>query len=314
MVAFTVRWTGLLGGGSLWAEIICGWNAVFFLESAIPRNVRVLGSRHANDALLVWRFRDPEHLADARPGMVLIELLHAIEIDAEDVIVRVVDDVGSDPDAWSCLVAATLLEFIDRLDEAERLFEAASIGELPEQSEEEERALVASGGGPSRLLTALFQAQVAHSRGDSDAATRAMIARHDEEPLEEVRALLANNAAYYLAAADRDLDVAAAHAQYAFERLPWLDFVEGTQGIVLIARGDFAPGLRHLDQADARGGLLDARPVRDAWRALAHVRLQAPDEATLALQRAVQRPSGRREVVRLRGRVGELADRVLATC
>ncbi|HEX5138625.1 MAG TPA: hypothetical protein VFY93_16760 [Planctomycetota bacterium] len=115
---------------------------------------------------------------------------------------------------------------------------------------------------------------------------------------EETRALWQGCVALSLLMAERDLDRAEEAARYAYERLPWVPFVEAAWGMARIERGDAREGLRAFARA-ARTNPEATVELRAAWTVVARAVEGRPECAVPAeLQAPTVWPACRRRAER----------------
>jgi tetratricopeptide (TPR) repeat protein len=105
--------------------------------------------------------------------------------------------------------------------------------------------------------------------------------QHAAATSDEARALWLGCVALSLLLAGKNLDRAEEAARWAYERLPWVAFVETAWGMARIERGEIDEGRAAFERArkvDATGGM---GALHTAWTAVAHVRKGELEQARM---------------------------------
>lgn len=272
--------------GGLLAALFAASNVLVLLWSAWPRDIPGRGATDGQTLLDLWRDPDAE-IAKWRLAVVFWPYhKHQRDGKAEEALKSAEAVLAAQP--RDELVAGSFAAAAHAGGRPERaLPHLGAYTKVIERSRSRglrklpDRALAARGlfRGPEHeeymrgsLLVALDRLDevlTLSERGVAEAAS------------EEARALWQGCVALSLLLAGKDLDRAEEAARWAYERLPWVAFVETAWGMARIERGGLEEGLAAFERArkvDATGGM---GALHTAWTAVAHVRRGEREQARM---------------------------------
>jgi len=268
------------------------WNAVYLLASARPFDYVVGAFRIPSDgkALVLLATLPAQAEVWRRQGFVLPAVYALLDGSKEEALARAREVEHLFPDEaaveralfavyWALGQHAYALRFVGAYVRGVR------------QPDLDERQLLALGAMQGARFERWLYCVVCLHGGAWEAALTAIGEELARETLAEGRAMWQALKAYVLLlrGGPDDREAARAAAQEAFDLLPWVSFVCGTEAATLIETGHPAEGLRRLDQADSLDRTDQEQAARNAWRAIGCARLGRKRQARRCFRAAEAR-------------------------